>query len=33
MMTISRSKKVDWEKLAKNLQKALEKEIAENEQH
>ena len=24
---------VDWEKLAKNLQKALEKEIDESEQH
>ena len=33
MMTISRSKKINWEKLAKDLQKALEKEIDENEQH
>ena len=27
------NKKVDWEKLAKNLQKALKDEIKENEQH
>jgi len=32
-MTISRSKKIDWQKLAKHLQKALETEINENEQH
>ena len=27
------NRKIDWQKLAKNLQKALEKEIDENEQH
>ena len=27
------NRKIDWQKLAKNLQKALEKEIDESEQH
>ena len=32
-MTSKLDRPVDWEKLAKNLQKALEKEIDESEQH
>ena len=32
-MTNKLERPVDWEKLAKNLQKALEKEIDESEQH
>jgi hypothetical protein len=32
-MTSKLERPVDWEKLAKNLQKALEKEIDESEQH